>query len=108
MYYRGGTYPTQLIDMPNNDIKFVLLIWADNVFRTMYKKTIAPQDRVILMEKLSQDIYTPLPIEGSKNVWGTYFSLSEGMAKLFVIKTALEDIEGRSWRSRALSAWNCE
>ena len=109
MYYRGGTYLRQFVDMPDSDVKFILLIWANSVFQNMHKsKIIAPQDRVILMEKLSQDIYTPLPVEGSKNVWGTHCSLSEGMAKLFVVKTALEDIEGRSWRSQALSTWKCE
>jgi len=106
MYYRGGTYLRQFVDMPNNDSKLVLLIWANNVFRDMYKsQIIAPQDRVILMEKLSQDVYTPLPVAGSKNVWGTYCSLSEGTAKLFVVKTALEDADGRSWRSQALATW---
>jgi hypothetical protein len=93
MYYRGGTYLTQFTDILSNDLKLVLLIWANDLFRDMYKsKIIAPQDRVILMEKASQSIYSPVPVEGCVNVWSTYFSLSAGIAKITMIKTALDEV----------------
>ena len=93
MYYRGGTYLRQFTNILSNDAKLVLLIWANDVFWDMYEsKIIAPQDRVLLMEKISQDIYTPLPVAGSVNVWGTYFSLSGGMAKITIIRTALDEV----------------
>ena len=93
MYYRGGTYIRQYTDILSNDVKLIILIWSNDVFRDMHEsKDIAPQDRLLLMEKTSQDVYTPIPIEGCENVWGTYFSLSEGMVKLTIIKTALDEV----------------
>ena len=93
MYYRGGTYVRQFTDLLTNDVKLISLIWANNVFHDIYEsKSIAPQDRLILMEKISQDIYAPVYIDGCINVWSTYFSLSEGMVKLTFIKTALDEV----------------
>jgi hypothetical protein len=42
------------------------------------------------MEKVSSGYYSPVSVEGCVNVWSTYFSLSEGMAKITIIKTALD------------------
>jgi hypothetical protein len=93
LYYRGGTYIRQFSWILGNDLQFVLSTWLSDVFLDIYEsKIIAPRDRVILMEKISQYIYTPVPIDEYTNVWGTYFSLSEGMAKMIIVKTALEEV----------------
>jgi len=93
MYYRGGTYIRQFSWILGNDLQFVLFTWLSDVFLDIYEaKIIAPQDRVLLMEKASQSVYSPVPVEGCMNVWGTYFSLSDGMAKITIVKTALDEV----------------
>ena len=91
MYYRGGNYIRQFSFIRGSDIRFVLFVWADDVLN--YKsKIIAPQDRLMLMEKISADPYSPTLIDNLKNVWGTCFTLSGGMVKLIIIKTALDEV----------------
>lgn len=91
MYYRGGNYIRQFSFIRGNDIRFVLFVWVNDVLS--YKsKIIAPRDRLMLMKKVSLGLYSPIPIDNLKNVWGTYFTLSEGMAKLTIIKTALDEV----------------
>jgi hypothetical protein len=79
--------------MLSSDAQLMLLRFVDDLFRNMHEsKIIAPLDRILLIEKLSQDVYAPLPIAGSVNIWGTYCSLSANTAKIFVIKTALDEV----------------
>ena len=62
--------------------------WEPQEGGTQKGQILNDQDRLLLMQKASQDIYTPVPIVGCKNVWGTCFTLSEGKADIIIIKTA--------------------
>jgi hypothetical protein len=53
---------------------------------------LSSQDRQLLMEKIGSGLHMPILIDGCKNVWGTYFSLSEGMANIIIIKTSLDEV----------------
>jgi hypothetical protein len=53
---------------------------------------LSSQDRQLLMEKIGSGLHMPILIDGCKNVWSTYFSLSAGIAKITMIKTALDEV----------------
>jgi len=100
-YYRtSGVWTYQDTEI-GTDINYVFYAWvrrflydtwrpdADSDYR---EQIITDQDRMLLMEKVSLGHYSPAPVAGLTNVWGTYFSLSEGMVKLTIIKTALDEV----------------
>jgi hypothetical protein len=71
----------------------MLIHFVNDLFRHVYEsEIITPPDRVLLTEKLSQNVCAPLPVAGSTNVWSTYCSLSDDIAELFIIKTALDEV----------------
>ncbi len=104
-YHRAGVWTYQL-HLRGHDISFVFHSWASKI---MYDKwgpkgggkndtqILNNRDRVLLMEKVSQGIYAPVPIGAYTNVWGTYFSLSAGLVKLTIVKTALDDAVKVLW-----------
>jgi len=49
-------------------------------------------DRLLLMQEVSLGHYAPVPVAGCVSVWTTYFSLSGGMVKLTIIKTAQDEV----------------
>jgi hypothetical protein len=100
-YYRDwGTWIYQ-DTRRGTDINYVCHAW---VCRLLYdtckpnadsedrKQMITDQDRMLLMEKICLGHYAPTPVTGLTNVWNTYFSLSAGMAKLTIIKTARDEV----------------
>ena len=91
----------QLKPIIGHDINYVFHSWATKIMharwapskgQTIGEKMLGDQDRQLLMEKIGSGLYMPIPVEGCVNVWGTYFSLSEGMAKMIIVKTALEEV----------------
>jgi len=100
-YYRNiGAFTYQLY-LIGSDPNYVFYEWAD---RFMYEthefypdrndkiQMINEQDRLMLMEKVSSGPYSPILIDNLENVWHTYFTLSGGMVKLIIIKTALDEV----------------
>ena len=72
--------------------RFLYDTWRPDADSDYRERIITDSDRLILMNKASSGHYTPTPVENCTNVWSTYFSLSEGMVKLTIIKTALDEV----------------
>jgi hypothetical protein len=89
--YGGGKYCSQLL-LSGTYSDFLLANWV----KILLKKANTPRNekiidnergRVTLMEKATDVVYQPVPLNGLVNVWGTYFSLDKGIANLTIIKT---------------------
>jgi hypothetical protein len=99
-YHTSGvwTYQPHIVGA---DINYIFHDWARGLLYGTWRpdadsddreRIITDQDRLLLMDKVSSGYYSPVPVEGCVNVWSTYFSLSAGMVKITMIKTALDEV----------------
>ena len=98
-YYHTSGVWTYQPHVVGADINYIFHDWARGLLYGTWRpdvdsddreQIINDQDRLLLMEKVSSGYYSLVPVEGCINVWSTYFSLSGGMVKITMIKTALD------------------
>ena len=99
-YHNSGVFIRQL-NLIGSDPNYVLYKWAIWLMHDTWRlyedsderaQIINDQDRLLLMNKISSGTYTPVLVTGLTNVWSTYFSLSGGMVKLTIIRTARDEL----------------
>ena len=99
-YHNSGVFTYQL-NRIGSDPNYVLYEWAILLMHDTWRpyedsderaQIIKDQDRLLLMGKISSGSYAPVPVTGCMNLWTTYFSLSGGMVKLTITKTARDEV----------------
>lgn len=95
-FYLGGIYIKELW-IADENLRLLLVLWAEKITKSTVKSIAAKRtyriirtkaDRLLLMEKVSQEAYELHPLKGLLNVWSTYFTLSEGLGDVIVTKTS--------------------
>ena len=92
--YDGDVFYNQFYSQ-NEDLKALLKVWARMAIRK--KIVVIKEDRrILLKEKLADDLYKLVPIMHSQNAWWTFFLLSKDLGSLVIIKTNKMIVGGSS------------
>ena len=83
MDFEGGTYISQI---KNTTLKKAVISWAKNL-NCLNISYFGDKSKNQILKYLLEEEYSPVQVDGLKNVWCTSFLLFKGSAIVHIIKT---------------------